>query len=299
MKIKYLQTPTRSGPGIARQLGLDHASSDWIWFQDDDDEIYSKTSLESLLKIARTKDYNNLAAVTGQAYHINDHNNNIEIQQTTVATQGSIMNRKMLIDYDIHFEPELSFKEEDGTFVSLFLIKLKNKQVLSYDCPVYLKKWIGDHISITQEVNIIDSIINLMGSKAFSAQYDILYSYSENCESFIYNDTMIMIPNLINSLLINLKNENKKLTLRQYERVEKYVKYYLNFIQHNNIKLNHFDINKIRIMFNCLFNADSFYGELSEEIIYDFPSHYQKYLDNLKLFIEGDTDENAGRKTSQ
>ena len=52
------------------------------------------------------------------------------------------------------------------------------------------------------------------------------------------------------------------------------------------------------MMFDSLFNADSFYGELSKEIIYDFPSHYQKYLDNLKLFIEGDRNENTGRKTS-
>ena len=83
------------------------------------------------------------------------------------------MNRKMLIDYNIHFEPELSFKEEDGTFVSLFLIKLANKKILSYNRPVYLKKWVDDHVSVTQEINVIDSILNLMGSKAFSAQYGV------------------------------------------------------------------------------------------------------------------------------
>ena len=298
MKIKYLQTSIRSGPGVARQLGLEHATSDWIWFQDDDDEIYNKTSLEDLLKIAKMEDYNNLAAVTGQTYHINDYNNSTEISQTIVATQGSIMNRKMLIDYNIHFEPELSFKEEDGTFVSLFLIKLVNKKILSYDYPVYLKKWIDDHISITQEINTIDSILNLMGSKAFSAQYSVQYSLPQDYGCIISTDTLIIIPNLINSLLNNLKKENKKLTLKQYERIKKYIQYYFNFISYTHIQPNSLDINQFRTALSGVFNADSFYGELSKEIIYDFPSHYQEYLNNLKSFIEGDRNENTGRKTS-
>ena len=44
IKIRYFKTPTNSGPGIARQLGLDNATSNWILFQDDDDELESENT---------------------------------------------------------------------------------------------------------------------------------------------------------------------------------------------------------------------------------------------------------------
>lgn len=63
INIRYFKTTINSGPGIARQLGLDNATADWIMFIDDDDELYNNTSLERLLNLAR----NDVVAVSGQS----------------------------------------------------------------------------------------------------------------------------------------------------------------------------------------------------------------------------------------
>jgi glycosyltransferase involved in cell wall biosynthesis len=49
LNIKYLKTENNSGPGVARQLGLDNCSCDWVMFHDDDDTLNNPYVIEAYL----------------------------------------------------------------------------------------------------------------------------------------------------------------------------------------------------------------------------------------------------------
>ena len=279
IKIKYFKTENNVGPGEARQLGLNNATSDFIWFQDDDDEIYNENTIESLLKLVDKKE--KIASVSGQIYFMVENNNDNRLEPARCGTlQGSIFNRDILQKLNIHFEPLLSFKEEDGAFCSLFHHKTVNK----YDCKllqeiVYIRKYFNDHIHVTYRSDIPQSILALIFQKIIILKYavnnnlNILYTSS-------FADAITFVPNLLDRLVYFLQSEKKIISLNTYNQLEKSLIYYNNIVS----KYNYNDINwqDIIKMGNQFFNGDNFYGKFNEELIYNFSDNYKNILKYIK-----------------
>ena len=281
IKIRYFETKENVGPGEARQLGLNNATSDFIWFQDDDDEIYDENSIESLLKLI---DSSNVLCASGQVY-FTFKSYKIESRTEEVrpgSLQGSLLNRKFLQDQNIRFEPLLSFKEEDGAFCALFLLKANDSSTYRYlHENVYIRKYFNDHIHVTARSDIVQSIIALLIQKTIILSYAVDY-YGiislQNNTNFI--DAIGFIPNLFDRLIYWLKKNNQKISLKTYLNIEKYLNYFNSiFIQFNLFNL---DIERISNVKNFFFTGNDFYGSFDINLIYNFSNDYQKILKEIK-----------------
>lgn len=289
--ITYLETETNSGPGIARQLGLDNATADWIWFQDDDDEIYAENSLEELLSLMYWNDckYSDIFAITGSTYccYI-DIDKKDHVQPNYITLQGSLINREFLAKNNIHFEPSLSYKEEDATFKSLMLSKVTTERVLQYeaDVPMYKKKWRSDEC-LTAVVSPLDSYFAMIGVRTLSASYEFGKDMTSNKQCRIsISDCLICVPLLVHNLIGFLEVNNLTLTQSQYESLEKYIGIYQEIFTQFDIDLSkEIEEGLQQSYLKDLFNDDSFYGQISEDVLYTFLDKIPLYLATLQTYV--------------
>ena len=283
IKIQYLKTDKNCGPGEARQLGLNNATSDFIMFQDDDDELYTTTSLENMIKSINNFDINNIISITGriQFNYLNEKIENWQIIPQSL--QGSLFNRKLLQQLNIHFEPILSFKEEDGCFSSLLALKSQSYMSLILDEIIYIRKRLNNHISITSRVNIIDSILAMIYLKCFP----LLYLYENNIKDKILYYSYIeqaisFVPNLLQSLINNLQNNKYTLTIQQFNQLNFMLSIYNFIINYYNIDINNINLNNIKLINKNIFDNNSFYGNFNEKLIFNFKDQYLYQLLYIK-----------------
>lgn len=282
INIKYYKTEHNSGPGIVRQLGLQYATSDFIWFQDDDDEIYDETSIAQLLSLIGDNSIEEIASIGGQTEQFFDWKNEKTIHGPSAHHQGTLFNRKILINNNIHYEPELSFKEEDGTFASLFILKTTQYRHLKLLKPVYLKRWENTHTSLCDKIGKLESMIALIGSKAISLQY--MYELQSYMDSFV-NEAIIFIPNIVEQLIILLITDELKLTTTQYNQIYKYINIYNSVLDYYNIDVQTISLNQSIASFSTFFSNGGMYGEFMIESIYNFKNNSPKYLQLLKTYL--------------
>lgn len=95
IKLKYAKTQVNSGPGVARQMGINMAQSDWIMFMDDDDELYDEHSVEKLLTLANL---DNVISVSGQSMVLKVASGESEVHDPWLHHHGTIYNRKALLE---------------------------------------------------------------------------------------------------------------------------------------------------------------------------------------------------------
>lgn len=129
--IEYYKTKTNSGPGVARQLGLENNKSPFIMFIDDDDCL-SKDAI----KIYNSYLNENIAYIYGKRSVDN------KIEDTNLT--GSIFNFSVIKQLNITFKP--LYYEEDSLFMEEFALKFNrlrvnsNYQIMSLSELIYLKK---------------------------------------------------------------------------------------------------------------------------------------------------------------
>ncbi len=112
MKIQYLRLDVNSGPGVAREYGIQHTGGDFITFIDSDDLFYDTDSLEEIF-LSLTEDYD---MVSGGEYE--EDRNLFIINEGNL--HGKFYRRQYLIDHDIHFNT--TRVHEDNFFNSLVLL---------------------------------------------------------------------------------------------------------------------------------------------------------------------------------
>ena len=88
-----------SGPGAARNFGLNHASGEWVLFLDADDQI-EKGHLESLLALANRNPTANIIAGKWKEYR-EDNPSKLTLQHPACCDKG----RNDLLGYSIAFAP--------------------------------------------------------------------------------------------------------------------------------------------------------------------------------------------------
>jgi len=113
LNIKEIKTDKNSGPGVARQLGIDSSNSDYIVFIDADDVFYNYKSIETLYNYITTYNCNIVAGkfIEEVGDVIYTHSND------EIWMHGKIYRRKFLDDFNIRFNN--TYSNEDAGFNNL------------------------------------------------------------------------------------------------------------------------------------------------------------------------------------
>lgn len=142
-----------SGPGMARQMGINAASGEYILFCDADDILYSVDVLKKIdhiltenpqITFLRTKFYEELKTVDQSG---NEQLVYIEHGMDNTWMHGKVFKREFLLDYDINFHPELRV-HEDSYFLSLASSFCKEDHVAYAAIDTYV--WQYNEESITR-----------------------------------------------------------------------------------------------------------------------------------------------------
>lgn len=144
MKIEYHKLEKNSGPGVARQYGLDNSDGEFIIFIDSDDEFYSNDSVLKLYNAATSYD---MVFAT-----MMDKNYNDLISFHECCLHGKLYRRSFIKRKNIKFNNLRS--HEDNAFNQLCLATCESINYL--DDTVYIYN--HNEKSITNNENDINSM---------------------------------------------------------------------------------------------------------------------------------------------
>lgn len=150
LNIRLVTLEKNSGPGVARQVGIDHSSAEYVMFCDCDDLIHNVGVLYSLLFEMQSFDCDFVSSswleevvLDGAASFITH-----EFEQTWL--HGKMFLRRFLVDNNIRFHPDLRV-HEDTYFLKLVSALCSNRR--HFNLPSYV--WTFSPNSITRKDNAI------------------------------------------------------------------------------------------------------------------------------------------------
>ncbi len=114
--IKYLETPTNSGPGVARQLALEQCNCPWVMFHDDDDALNNPYVIEKYLDVINNyqEDISSLLSIECDQLYAYVDGSSERMLGGTIC--GNLFNLNLLRKHKIDFSANISFYEEDRFF---------------------------------------------------------------------------------------------------------------------------------------------------------------------------------------
>lgn len=282
MNLEYYKMEKNSGPGAVRQRGLDMATGDFIMFIDDDDELYSERSLQDLIDATRGENLEDVMIITSHSMQKYSDDTS-HIIQPGFHHHGSLYNVKLLKKHNIHYEPELSYKEEDCVFAALVDFYLRENGYREIHSPrtTYIKKWFNDHDSLTKISTPLESLISFITAKRIDLSYQTHISKTQP------NDACLMVPIIFSRILGYLQEGKEFLNKKQYDLICRDINEYQGILNKFNINLSKVEIlQTIRSFFNEFFNGENFYGKWNENDIYFFPLTYEYNLSCLAQYIK-------------
>ncbi len=130
IKIKEIKLEKNSGPGVARQIGIEKSKNEYILFLDSDDLLYNIFSLEKLYKtiISNKADICIGGILDEDDNNLNYYNNHMG------CLHGKLYRRKIIEKNNLKFNNSRS--SEDNSFNRLFL--MSNPKITYLDECVYL-----------------------------------------------------------------------------------------------------------------------------------------------------------------
>lgn len=139
LNIHELKLDVNSGPGVARQYGINESSGEFILFLDSDDLLYNKFSLERLYNGIMGYDMavGSIIDEREQGYYVIDNH--------TGCLHGKLYRRKFINKYNLGFNDTRS--SEDNSFNNLCL--LADPRINYVKDVVYLYKYNVNSLSNT------------------------------------------------------------------------------------------------------------------------------------------------------
>lgn len=144
MNITELTLNKNSGPGIARQYGIDNSNSEYIVFIDSDDVFNNPCSLKILYDNINNSDFD---VVISSFYEMLYDGSFFEHTNDSIWLHGKIYRRKFLEDNNIRFNDTCA-NEDNGFNQLIFLHNSKVKDIKDY---TYI--WMYNENSITRKNN--------------------------------------------------------------------------------------------------------------------------------------------------
>lgn len=127
LNIKFYRLDKNSGPGVARQYGIDNSFGEFICFLDSDDVFYNSKSLEILYdEINMNCDY-----VIGKVYDEKDNS----MKYTLSDLHGKLYRREFILKNDIKFPN--SYVHEDNLFHNLVRVCCRKTGIVKDVVYVY------------------------------------------------------------------------------------------------------------------------------------------------------------------
>ncbi len=134
LSIDIYRMNKNSGPGTARNKGLDLSSNDFVFFIDSDDEIMHKDSLEMMLDCFNDNNVDIVSGVVAVVYGDTDIRYVLNQERCLHAK----MYRRSFIDkYNFRFNEKCSYRHEDFAFNFLCLYAKPNIKILEYEIYKY------------------------------------------------------------------------------------------------------------------------------------------------------------------
>lgn len=266
--IQYLKTNKNSGPGVARNLGLNNCNTNFITFIDDDDVVSS-----DFLKILEEK-YD----IISTPIYIENKNSYTDSSLLINSVQGIIYKTSFLKEkLKLSFLP-ISEGLEDSIFRAISFISSENILFLDKEKSFYTRilrtdsnftrshniEYICDNDNIFNDVSVIDDLIWL---SLFVKNLSLIEEKQIN-KNKLYN----FLQNYYNSSnLINCSN----IILLDYYLIFYYLfnKYFVK----EDIKLL-----KEKNFFNDIFIISLYISKYQNNYIYIFPKNL-KYIKDIEL----------------
>ena len=152
VKIKLIRLDINSGPGVARQIGIENSNNPFIVFIDADDEFYDENALSNLYKGV----YKYYDLCIGQTYYVRED----QVLYFDECLHGKIYRRRFLNENNICFNG--CRNHEDNAFNELWLCTCKEINYLDESVIIY--KYNNNPKSITNSIGVISNVRNFIDS---------------------------------------------------------------------------------------------------------------------------------------
>lgn len=157
INIKEIRLDKNSGPGVARQYGIDNTNSEYIMFLDADDLLYDSYTITDFINMVKRR---KLDMVYGIIIDEENDRESYIYYNHQGCLHGKLYKREFIIKHDIKFLD--SYYHEDNAFNRLVL--LHKPKMIYLDKYSYVYK--NNALSITNQKNIrfdnLDIFINNM-----------------------------------------------------------------------------------------------------------------------------------------
>ena len=176
MKINILRYETNSGPGVARQYGIDHTENGYMTFIDADDTFNGSLAMKALRTGIEINDglYQMCVGVFDEIHELNIPKEQAPIlmphENDMVWMFGKLYRRSFIDKYNIRFH-ESSRANEDNGFNTICRLCMNDREQIKF-IPAHVYYWHENPNSITRAN---DCQYSYGGS-----QRDSFYGYVEN-----------------------------------------------------------------------------------------------------------------------
>lgn len=216
INIIELKLNKNSGPGIARQYGMDNSHGEYIFFIDSDDLLYNKFSLEKLYNAIKSEDFD--YAVGGM---LDEQGENLFYYSNHMGClHGKLFKRKYLEEKNIRFNDTRG--SEDHSFNKLVI--MSEPKTIYVDEEIYVYR--DNPSSVTARTLDIDLLRLYIENAIWVEEESKKRNYNKYlvaehifmCLCYIYS---IYISNIDCSELDDLLKYNKDLVLlnEEYEKI--------------------------------------------------------------------------------
>ena len=150
LNICYIKNNKNTGPGLARQKGVDLTDNQYIMFCDADDKLYNNKVLSYIIPFLKQKKPNYLVTNIAAERYINGKKC-LEIREgrdTFPWMHGKVYKRSFLEEKEIRFSPYVRHVE-DVYFTTCVIGSIDLRLITYLDCVSYL--WKANEASLTRK----------------------------------------------------------------------------------------------------------------------------------------------------
>lgn len=224
LNIKYIKTPKNSGPGAARQLGLESidTTAEWVMFLDDDDYLYDQYVIENYISLLQTNKYGFIA---GKKINITENNEIENLENDYCGFCGSIFYLPIIEIFQLTFQN--IYYDEDSIFFSLYMFYFKifnnynliKKTILGTDYFISYVHRLNNKESLTHQSEFIENrSLNMLKMCSIMIDFFSNIKYTYRIQELLYDEiiTLYMCTSYYTqAIILNQSNWQNFLNLIQ------------------------------------------------------------------------------------